>query len=330
MSEQHDTGHLMFRRTLSITAAAALTLTAGIAGYFAYSAHAEAKHQYTETRSTLTSAVEEYRTAHTEAVSQIEAAEEVLAQTDEPGAVAYLPALDGLREDIEYASGLAANTALAIKNAYRTLASTEQLSRHAVLPTTFAPLTGQLTSEVRAVTTTSAPSTVLSTAAVQDELARTREIVAVERAIAEHAVFEVEGSYEQAANELAALAGIEIVEDRGQTRCARTEGEQAAAFYCSLEPHTIYLIPGKYDSTDVFITDLVRHEIAHFITYMRCGDLDPAGLGPRLEAVTNSYASLFLGADRESLARMVDPHGFYAADDGSDAAARQIHSGCGV
>ena len=75
---------------------------------------------------------------------------------------------------------------------------------------------------------------------------------------------------------------------------------------------------------------MVKHELAHRSILLTCGTIDPSIVGGRTEAVTNSYAYAYYGADRARTERNQQGLTAYAADPESDAIAAKIHDGlCG-
>lgn len=132
------------------------------------------------------------------------------------------------------------------------------------------------------------------------------------------------GSYLPATEELAAAFGVSI--DYARPYCT---GVTAAnpAYVCQDRPDVVYLNPdyAGYDTMidEFWFDDTIRHEIAHTRIIEICGRLDPGVAGSRFEAVTNSYAVLFLGAAIDEIPQ----EGGYAMDDSTDGAARSIHEG---
>lgn len=113
------------------------------------------------------------------------------------------------------------------------------------------------------------------------------------------------------------------------------------AYYCSATPQFIYAntaTPGWENAA--FTDQAIRHEIAHHAIHMRCGSTGPAATidngTDRREGVTNSYAYLYLGADRQAVldhAQESADQGYdwYAVNAFTDEAARRIHDGqCGA
>lgn len=149
------------------------------------------------------------------------------------------------------------------------------------------------------------------------------------------------GSYLAAANELAVGIDMELkvsvaaaLEDCNTTRGV-ADLRKTTAMYCRQTPGVIYINEQRsnYDISvaEPFLVDAVKHEFAHARIHRICDATSPAGVpeGVSNEAVTNSYAVLFLGADRGRMSEAADglSHTDYVMSDASDAAAKLIHEG---
>lgn len=75
------------------------------------------------------------------------------------------------------------------------------------------------------------------------------------------------------------------------------------------------------------IVDDTKHELSHRSIMIVCGTTEPTIAANRTEAVTNSYAVLFYGANRERIAESQRGLYEYAMDAQSDAIAQAIHDG---
>ncbi|WP_017794034.1 hypothetical protein [Leucobacter salsicius] len=165
---------------------------------------------------------------------------------------------------------------------------------------------------------------------VQAELNRTADIVAIEEKIASTpAAQDSSGSYRPAAEKLATDAGFTVHQiSPSATVCGGYPvSDQAAALVCAESGPEIFIIDGRTEATDPYLDAAIRHEIAHQMIFQRCGTANPPEAGDRFEAVTHSYAELYLGADRAQLDATTSDE--YTITPESDAAARQIHdAGC--
>lgn len=144
---------------------------------------------------------------------------------------------------------------------------------------------------------------------------------------------DADGTYITAGEEIAAAFGMTVVYSFGllEEACPYgISGEWYGAF-CPNTPMTVY-IPG--DSNDGYpaqysepgYLDIVRHEIAHMLVFEQCGSAVPPVSGARHEAMTNSYAVLYLGASRDLL-QPLDSSSEYWMDEESDRMAEAVHSG---
>ena len=109
-------------------------------------------------------------------------------------------------------------------------------------------------------------------------------------------------------------------------------GEQASSWlaaFCSATPNYIYInnTLGSDVTSDAYFADAMRHEIAHYLIYRRCGTSEPAsiGSGANAESTASSYAVLYLGANAKTLNRAMDSR--YHMNTASDEAAARIHAG---
>jgi hypothetical protein len=144
------------------------------------------------------------------------------------------------------------------------------------------------------------------------------------------------GSYVDASRELAHAFGAEIrwSPDLSSQACSPPEGsvQGFVAAICPLQP---YIIEFNRDSFampmhlySVELIDTVKHELSHHAIVMRCGyKWEPGDAGTSAEAITNSYAVLFMGADRAGLTAGLAPSDPYATSTNTDAAATRIHDG---
>lgn len=141
------------------------------------------------------------------------------------------------------------------------------------------------------------------------------------------------GSYEKSATQVLDAAGLQAVWGLEKMRgaCSLTDEEAASwlAAFCTATPSYVYIstTAGPMSIDDAYFTDAMRHEVAHYLIYRRCGTADPASIGDRAnaESTASSYAVLYLGANANSLNRAADPR--YHMDQASDEAAARIHAG---
>lgn len=149
---------------------------------------------------------------------------------------------------------------------------------------------------------------------------------------------DAQGSYVASAQEITRAFGAEIIwADFGtpdpNTKCISGSETPASvlAWYCGAEPYLIRLNRVAYDMpgityTPVFV-DAVKHELAHLVIRQRCGRSKPNAGTVELEGVTNSYAVLYLGADRKALGDLSSTFPEYASSTRTDEVATWIHSG---
>jgi hypothetical protein len=103
------------------------------------------------------------------------------------------------------------------------------------------------------------------------------------------------------------------------------------AWFCGYEPYVIHLNRESgimpYHLYEAGFVDTVKHELGHHIIFQRCGTTEVDGPGIEEEGITNSYAVMYLEADREEAARNVVGFPQYATSVDTDAAAARIHAG---
>lgn len=103
--------------------------------------------------------------------------------------------------------------------------------------------------------------------------------------------------------------------------CQGYEGSRDKIFLNAANPNWSAL------QNDPWLLDVLKHELAHRSILVTCGTIDPSIVGGRTEAVTNSYAYVYYGADRARTERNQQGLTDYAADPTTDAIAGEIHSG---
>ena len=105
----------------------------------------------------------------------------------------------------------------------------------------------------------------------------------------------------------------------------------AEAGFCAANPSVIYVndtAPGYPQnlSSPAFI-DVMKHELAHAVTFDTCGTPRPPINGTLTEGVTSSYAVLFFGADFDELQRRSETAPEYTMTEETDRIARALHDG---
>lgn len=144
-----------------------------------------------------------------------------------------------------------------------------------------------------------------------------------------------DGTYLAAGEQLIASVGLSPTYDfksvydhcSGSTRLA---DETTLGAFCSATPNLIYINQDSrnwtYDVTGAYYPNAAKHELAHAMIYRICGTTAPA-LRVDHEALTNSYATLYFGAERDVLNLGAQNAPWYTMTDASDAAAQLVHDG---
>lgn len=142
------------------------------------------------------------------------------------------------------------------------------------------------------------------------------------------------GTYMQSATDIAGIMGLKVNYDFNKvTEYCNADGVDltwAIMVYCPVTPNQVYVNTNhanyQYEVHDkAFISD-VRHEMGHHAIDSRCGTSQPPIAGDKTEAVTSSYAVLFLGANRDDLSNANDLDEYKMTTD-TDNIAKQIHDG---
>lgn len=143
-----------------------------------------------------------------------------------------------------------------------------------------------------------------------------------------------DGSYREAARQLASLAGLSIdwsISDIGNSCSGQYDQERTVAVFCSAIPDKIFVNELRSDyaqvAGDPSFLDYIRHEIAHQQITLACSTPNPAIVNGRSEAVANSYAIKYLGANAATLSDAKSMGLQYAPDDESNKMAEEIHTG---
>lgn len=143
------------------------------------------------------------------------------------------------------------------------------------------------------------------------------------------------GTYLQAAADIAAIMGLRLNYDFDSVKnycdVSNTNLTEAMAVYCSKTPNQIYVNTNHQSySSEVkstrFISD-IRHEMAHHAIDSKCGSTQPSIVTDKnkIEAVTSSYAVMFLGASRDDLSNANDLDTYRMTSD-TDNEANLIHA----
>ena len=170
---------------------------------------------------------------------------------------------------------------------------------------------------------------------VNDALSAENEaIIDIEEAVSQIATYVgSDGSYTESAVQILSAAGLEPVwgleQMRGACQISNEQLSSWLAAFCSATPGKVYINTnlGADVTNDAYFADAMRHEIAHYLIYRRCGTSDPPSIGNQAnaESVASSYAVLYLGANAKTLNRALDSR--YHMDQASDEAAARIHAG---
>lgn len=143
------------------------------------------------------------------------------------------------------------------------------------------------------------------------------------------------GTYLQAAADIAAIMGLRLNYDFDSVKnycdVSNTNLTEAMAVYCSKTPNQIYVNTNhqsySYEVKSTrFISD-IRHEMAHHAIDSKCGSTQPSIVidKNKIEAVTSSYAVMFLGASRDDLSNANDLDAYRMTSD-TDNEANMIHA----
>ncbi len=144
-------------------------------------------------------------------------------------------------------------------------------------------------------------------------------------------------SYVESGQEIARSFGAVLVwadwdKPDSTSACRRDPNDniETVAWFCGAEPDLIRLnrtstaMPGILYEREFM--DIVRHELAHLVIRQRCGVTTPGEQTVELEGVTNSYAVLYLGADRKALGRDTSEFPEYEMTTTTDEVATRIRA----
>ncbi|GAA1565835.1 hypothetical protein [Leucobacter aridicollis] len=322
----------MKTRTLLAVAVTGALITGATAGGVIFHQHAQGVAAFDEARDKLAAKIETIETARGTAVADLAEAQHILDLASQPGALARTPALTDLDAAVSRATERMSAYDELLAGPQTALAEADSERDSLFWRSDFAEATAAMLSQVNLGSAAGVPELQLeAVAAAVEELERTTEIVATEKRITgTPAAQDSSGSYRPAVEKLISDAGFHV---RRTTTEAAACGDQpirgaAAAFVCP-GSDDVWIVTGTIPDDDLYLDAAVRHELAHQMIFKRCGTPDPAEAGNQSEAVTSSYAVLYLGADRAELARPGEVDPAYAMTPESDAAARAIHDqGC--
>lgn len=142
-----------------------------------------------------------------------------------------------------------------------------------------------------------------------------------------------DGTYLKAGEQLAADTGLAVDYNFSDmnSHCTRMSNiDYVVAAFCSNSPSLVYVNMDHKNYSNVIrsedYVDTMKHELSHYFIYKRCGTTRPP-MGVETEAITNSYAVKYLGADANRMRKFNEGFPQYYMSQASDAAADKIHSG---
>lgn len=142
-----------------------------------------------------------------------------------------------------------------------------------------------------------------------------------------------DGTYLQSGEQMLSIAGLHANYDFQSmgNYCPSTEADQYAfAAFCEGKADTVFVNTGHeaypYVVRSTQYLDELRHEIAHYLVYSRCETSVPP-LHVENEGMTNSYAVMYLGANRDTLNSTSVSFPEYAMNAQTDQAAASAHAG---
>lgn len=191
--------------------------------------------------------------------------------------------------------------------------------------TTPSPTPEPTTTTTKPSTPTSEPTTSTSTTATRDE---------IENAIREYQpTTDDAGTYRPAIRKLAEIADTQLTWSLNNLpqECKSYTGDLNTttniAVYCNANGDTIYINETRPDYSQLIkdkkYLDFMKHEIAHKLIVDTCQTTNPDIANGRYEAVTNSYAIKYLGANADTLN---NEYINYNTDEETDAIAEAIHN----
>lgn len=147
---------------------------------------------------------------------------------------------------------------------------------------------------------------------------------------------DADGSYIPSAEALVRSFGLSVNWDFAQLKKSCPDSKEpdqyVVASFCTGAPRVIYGNRATAAADHVFyspvVVSVMKHELSHYRITQICGTPQPARAGDSVEAVTNSYAVLFLGASYDDLQPFEgSPHPEYRMTPQSDAIAKKLHAG---
>ena len=142
-----------------------------------------------------------------------------------------------------------------------------------------------------------------------------------------------DGTYMQSGEQMLSIAGLHADYDFqsiGNYCPSMTADQYTFAAYCEKKTDTVFVNTGHeaypYIVRSPQYLDELRHEIAHYLVYSRCDTAAPT-LHTETEGMANSYAVMYLGANRDTLNSTGASFPAYAMNEQTDQAAASAHAG---
>ncbi|MDD6086903.1 MAG: hypothetical protein PUB74_02945 [Bifidobacterium boum] len=142
-----------------------------------------------------------------------------------------------------------------------------------------------------------------------------------------------DGTYMQSGEQMLSIAGLHADYDFqsiGNYCPSMTADQYTFAAYCEKKTDTVFVNTGHeaypYIVRSPQYLDELRHEIAHYLVYSRCDTAAPP-LHTETEGMANSYAVMYLGANRDTLNSTGASFPAYAMNEQTDQAAASAHAG---
>ena len=142
-----------------------------------------------------------------------------------------------------------------------------------------------------------------------------------------------DGTYMQSGEQMLSIAGLHADYDFqsiGNYCPSMTADQYTFAAYCEKKTDTVFVNTGHeaypYIVRSPQYLDELRHEIAHYLVYSRCDTAAPT-LHTETEGMANSYAVMYLGANRDTLNSTGASFPAYAINEQTDQAAASAHAG---
>lgn len=140
-----------------------------------------------------------------------------------------------------------------------------------------------------------------------------------------------DGTYKQSAKAIVEAAGLkQVTSPEGVSKECKLNYLQSktwVAWFCSANPDRIFVNTEAaariYDSE--YFADSMRHELAHFMIYERCGKVNPKSIleNANAENTANAYSLLYLGGKKEISDQASDYR--YKINDPAIQSAKLIH-----